>query len=121
MKNIIRIIHNALICVSLPSIMDYLVYRVTEYVHEKIEKPEPRCAHTLVQFKYQFPAGYDSCMCILRRSMQHHSSLPKLTMPSRQEAEHNHTHLSHKGYQPTNTTNIIILYSFSILFETCKH
>lgn len=86
-----------------------------------MKKPEPRCAYTLVPFKKQFPAGCDSCMCILQRSMQHHSFLPKLTMPSTQEAEHNYPHLPHKGYQPTNSTNIIILYSFSILFETCKH
>jgi len=101
--------------------MDYLVYTVAEYVHEKTKKLEPRSAYTLVPFKYQFPAGCDRRTCILQRSMQHHSSLPKLTMPSRQEAEHYHPHLSHKGYQSTNTTNIIILYSFSIVFETCKH
>lgn len=71
-----------------------------------MKKPEPRFAYTVVPFKYQFPAGNDRCMCILRRSMQHHSYLPKLTMPSRQEAEHNHPHLSHKGYQPANTKTL---------------
>jgi len=75
-----RTIHNAFICVSLSRTI--LSIQWQNNVHEKIKKPEPRRAYTLVLSKYQFSAGYDICMCILQRSMQHHNSLLKLTMPS---------------------------------------